>query len=195
MARPPHARERVLDAYEVILIDEGERAATLDATARAADVSKGGLLYHFASKDDLVAGLIQRLDDQLEADVTAMNTAPEGVVAYYLRTSVINDNPLEHPLDRCFIAVTRLAQGGDESAAEALRRVRARWADTIRPHVRDEAALALVMLVSDGLYFNNALDAGNLGGPVPRGHELDALIALVQTSSAPSEATGSAAAV
>ena len=53
MSRPPHARESVLDAFEAILIDEGERAATMDATARAAGVSKGGLHYHFGSKDAL----------------------------------------------------------------------------------------------------------------------------------------------
>ena len=57
MSRPPHARESVLDAFEAILIDEGERAATMDATARAAGVSKGGLLYHFASKDALESGV------------------------------------------------------------------------------------------------------------------------------------------
>ncbi|WP_337479241.1 TetR family transcriptional regulator [Microbacterium yannicii] len=50
MSRPPLAREKVLDAFERILIDEGERAATMDAAARAAGVSKGGLLYHFASR-------------------------------------------------------------------------------------------------------------------------------------------------
>ncbi len=33
MARPPLARERVLDAFEEILISSGERTATLDATA------------------------------------------------------------------------------------------------------------------------------------------------------------------
>ncbi|MES2867584.1 MAG: TetR family transcriptional regulator, partial [Actinomycetota bacterium] len=61
MARPPLARERVLDAFEEILISSGERTATLDATAKAAAVSKGGLLYHFASKDDLADGMIERL--------------------------------------------------------------------------------------------------------------------------------------
>jgi AcrR family transcriptional regulator len=52
----------VLDAFERLLIDEGERAATMDAAARAAGVSKGGLLYHFASKDALEGALIDRLD-------------------------------------------------------------------------------------------------------------------------------------
>jgi len=45
------ARDRVLDAYETLLIESGPAATTLDAVAAAARVSKGGLLYHFASKD------------------------------------------------------------------------------------------------------------------------------------------------
>ena len=42
------------------------------------------------------------------------------------------------------------------------------------------ASLDLVMLVSDGLYFNNALAGGSIPGPVPRVAEMDALIALVE---------------
>src|SRR5690606_13182471 len=43
----PAARAKVLDAFVSILLEHGERAATLDAVAAAAGVSKGGLLYHF----------------------------------------------------------------------------------------------------------------------------------------------------
>ncbi|MGN6428010.1 MAG: TetR/AcrR family transcriptional regulator, partial [Leifsonia sp.] len=48
------ARDRILDAFEELLAEHSERAATLDAVAAKAGVSKGGLLYHFASKDALV---------------------------------------------------------------------------------------------------------------------------------------------
>ncbi|MEA2177259.1 MAG: hypothetical protein QOG77_556, partial [Solirubrobacteraceae bacterium] len=44
-------RDRLIDAFENLLVTVGSRAATLDAVAAAADVSKGGLLYHFPSKD------------------------------------------------------------------------------------------------------------------------------------------------
>lgn len=179
MSRPPHARERVLDAFETILIEDGERTATLDATAKSAGVSKGGLLYHFASKEDLVAGMIARLERLVEEDLVDQAAAVDGPVAYYLRTSVMED----HPLDRALVAVSRLAQGGSTEAAAALRQTRSSWGDAIRPHVRDETALDLVLLVSDGLYFNNALDATEpepgLAGPVPTGSQLDGLIALV----------------
>lgn len=180
MSRPPHARESVLDAFAGILIDDGERAATMDATARAAGVSKGGLLYHFGSKDALETGVIERLDALVTDDITAMAEADEGAIAYFLRSSVMENDPL----DRAILATARLAQGGNASAAKALRDVRRRWGDALRPHTKDAASLDLVMLVSDGLYFNNALAGGSIPGPVPRGADMDALIALVLSAAA-----------
>lgn len=176
MSRPPLARERVLDAFERILIDEGERAATMDATARAAGVSKGGLLYHFASKEALESGLIERMDALVADDVERMRAAPEGAVAYMLRTSVMHGDPL----DRAIVAASRLAQSGSAAASAALRRTREQWEEAIRPHVRDRAGLDLVMLVSDGLYFSNALSEHDTPGAVPAGADLAALVALVE---------------
>ncbi|HWI29978.1 MAG TPA: TetR/AcrR family transcriptional regulator [Microbacterium sp.] len=176
MSRPPHARESVLDAFEAILIDDGERSATLDATARAAGVSKGGLLYHFGSKEALEAGLIERLGRLVDVDIEAITTAPEGPVAYFLRSSAMQNDPL----DRALIATSRLAQGGNAAASATVREVRLRWEDALRPHTKDATALDLVMLVSDGLYFNNALEGGSVPGPVPEGAAMDALIALVE---------------
>ncbi len=180
MARPPHARESVLDAWERLLIDAGERAATLEATARAAGVSKGGLLYHFGSKDALESALLERLRMLVDADVTAIRSAPEGGVAYFLRTSVMADDAL----DRAVIAASRLAQGGSEAAAAALADMRERWSQALEPLVRDETARDIVLLLSDGLYFNNAL-AGAVAANLPRGKDLDALIARVVAATAP----------
>lgn len=175
MPRPPLAREKVLDAYEALVIADGERSATLEAVARAAGVSKGGLLYHFASKEELEAGLLARLDTLTTQDLERMQGAAEGPVAYYVRTSVMEDDAL----DRALIAASRLAQGGSAAAGDQLRRTRRRWAEAIRPHVRDDASLDLVMLVSDGLYFNNSLDLNGPDRLVPRGAELSDLITLV----------------
>lgn len=178
MSRPPLAREKVLDAFEAILVTTGERAATMDATARAAGVSKGGLLYHFASKEALEAGILDRLHVLVDEYVAQLTGASEGPVASFLRSSVMQNVPL----DRAILATARLAQGGSATAGDALRDVREQWAEALRPHVKDEAALDLVMLVSDGLFFNNALADGSIPGPVPQGAAMDALVALVEES-------------
>lgn len=181
MPRPPLARERVLDAFEAIVIAEGERTATLEATAKAAGVSKGGLLYHFGSKDELETGLLERLQALTITDLERMTADPDGPVAYYVRTSVMEDDAL----DRALIATSRLAQGGSAAAGDMLRRTRRLWEDAIRPHVRDVASLDLVMLLSDGLYFNNSLDLNGREHLVPRDEQLRDLIALVLRVTAP----------
>ncbi|MDD0859232.1 TetR/AcrR family transcriptional regulator [Arthrobacter alpinus] len=58
MTTQTSTRERILGAYEDLLIVDGPRMATLDAVAAAAGVSKGGLLYHFKSKEALTEALL-----------------------------------------------------------------------------------------------------------------------------------------
>lgn len=53
-------RSQLLDAAEAIVAQEGARNLTLDAVAARSGISKGGLLYHFRSKEDLAAAMIER---------------------------------------------------------------------------------------------------------------------------------------
>ena len=77
---PEHTstRDRILSAYEELLINEGPRGATLDAVTALAGVSKGGLLYHFKNKEALAAGPDHRLRELAAADLERMRTDPEG---------------------------------------------------------------------------------------------------------------------
>jgi AcrR family transcriptional regulator len=54
----PSSREKILDAAVQVAIRDGILAMTLDAVAKEARVSKGGLIYHFKSKDDLIAAML-----------------------------------------------------------------------------------------------------------------------------------------
>jgi len=55
------ARERILEAACVVAERSGVAALTLGAVAAEAEVSKGGLLYHFPSKEALLSGMVDRL--------------------------------------------------------------------------------------------------------------------------------------
>src|SRR3954454_19308802 len=77
--QPTDARTRILDAAEAIVREKGVAGLTLDAAAREAGVSKGGLLYHFSSKESLLTGLLARLAEFVTEDFTANVAAqPEG---------------------------------------------------------------------------------------------------------------------
>jgi AcrR family transcriptional regulator len=53
-------RDKMLDAAEIVVERQGIANLTLDAVAAEAGISKGGLLHHFPSKDQLVEALVVR---------------------------------------------------------------------------------------------------------------------------------------
>jgi AcrR family transcriptional regulator len=63
------ARERLLDAAERVVTESGATHLTLDAVAKSAGVSKGGLLYHFPSKEALLEGMLSRHFHDVDAEV------------------------------------------------------------------------------------------------------------------------------
>ncbi|MNO43042.1 HTH-type transcriptional regulator MtrR [compost metagenome] len=54
-------REAILKAATDIIRSQGVEHLTLDAVAQEAGVSKGGLLYHFPNKEELIQGMVQGL--------------------------------------------------------------------------------------------------------------------------------------
>ena len=53
-------RDRILDAAEAVILESGGKSFTLDAVAERAGISKGGLVYSFATKDKLVYAALER---------------------------------------------------------------------------------------------------------------------------------------
>ena len=60
-------REVLLDAAEDLIVERGAAGVSLDKVAARAGVSKGGLLYHFPSKNALAQALIQRMVESMHA--------------------------------------------------------------------------------------------------------------------------------
>ena len=60
-------KDALLDAAEALLWEQGTQALTLTAVADRAGVSKGGLLYHFPTKEALIRGLVARLIEEFDA--------------------------------------------------------------------------------------------------------------------------------
>jgi AcrR family transcriptional regulator len=78
-------RDRILDAAEDLICASGIAGFTLDAVAQAAGVSKGGLLYHFGSKDSLISGLQRRMALRLEQSLRDAECRGEPVLEAFIR--------------------------------------------------------------------------------------------------------------
>ncbi len=177
------SRDRILDAYEDVLAVEGERYATLDAVAAKAGVSKGGLLYHFPSKDRLACALCDRLLALAADDVEEMRTAPDGPARYYIRSSHYAGTPL----DRTLVAVSRLQQAGDNHARAVIETVSANWLNLLHDTLGDLDVARAVKLIGDGLYYSALHRA--LGGHAVQAQQDDGLLAIIDRITANSDAT------
>ena len=155
---PEHTstRDRILHAYEELLINEGPRGATMDAVIALAGVSKGGLLYHFKNKEAMSTALIARLKELADVDMKAMNEDPEGPSRYLVRESVY----VGSALDRALISVARLAQASDQEASAVLEHIHSKWMDLILEEVGHPAIARAIVLLGDGLYYNEGLPGG-----------------------------------
>ena len=84
---PAARRLAILEAAIAVFAQHGFDAATTDDIARAAGLSKGGLYWHFKSKDEILAAILMRIFDQ-ELDVLQQLIAGAGAVAPRLREMV-----------------------------------------------------------------------------------------------------------
>jgi AcrR family transcriptional regulator len=88
--QPELVRQQLLDVTLQIVATEGAHAVTLDAVARRAQVTKGGLQHHFPSKQALLDTLFDTLfhdfEAQLQEAVAAEEDTPGRHARAYIKT-------------------------------------------------------------------------------------------------------------
>ena len=172
----PTQREVILDAFQDLIVEVGAANVTLEAAAARGGVSKGGLLYHFPSKSDLFAGLVDRLREAIDRAIADAPDDPVDLVHWYIgaATDVVDSE------NTLWLALFAATDAVDDDVAALLGDLFARYSLPLAalPPVVGEH----VRLVGDGLYFNAVV-----GGPLPTAEHLTQIIdSLVRSISAPS---------
>jgi|JI10StandDraft_1071094.scaffolds.fasta_scaffold28170_6 AcrR family transcriptional regulator len=160
----PSSRERILDTFEQVLLDDGAGSATLDAVAERAGISKGGLIYHFPSKAALLAGLVERLMTRVDEIVAAAPDEPAELIRWYL--SYDPSDPVELAVWRSLLAAIHAV---DDGLAQAISDAFVRFTRPLA--VLDPFLAEQVRLIGDGLYLNALV-----GAPPPSPEHLERII-------------------
>ena len=145
---------------------DGAQKLTLDAVAAQSGVSKGGVLYHFATKRSLVDGLLERWLEDFDGRLEA---AGDDILDEYVRCSDLSDEDPD-------VAATEFGMlAGMIDDPEVLAAVRAfqdKWMARMLEGGIDPADAWMVRLAADGLWY-----ADLLGLAAPRGDDRRALLA------------------
>jgi AcrR family transcriptional regulator len=150
---PARTKDRLLDAAGVVVRRDGAQALTLDAVAAEAEVSKGGLLYHFKSKRELVEGMIDRWMAEFQREIDA---ADPNFVRGWVRAS----DPAGEELGMLAALVA------DPALLVAVRSQYRIWQDRVEREGGDPVDATVARLAADGLWLAELLGLGPPTGEV-----------------------------
>lgn len=151
-------RDRILGALRVVLARGGSSAATLEAVAAEAAVSKGGLLYHFPSKQALYEGLVAQTRASVEAELGTL-THPEEVVRRYLEYVAPRDEH-ERGFILALINALQETRTGSEvvtdepDLSDVFGQIFAAWEEPVRAAIGDPITAEIVLQVGNGWYLS-----------------------------------------
>jgi AcrR family transcriptional regulator len=154
--RATNSRERMLDAAEAVVIERGVNDMTLEAVAVRAGVSKGGIFYHFPSKDALVQAMVLRIASMVRerfAAELAVEPAGRGRHARALLRLMMDRHGSLFPRLQRVAAPLLAAMASNPSLLNPMRRFyhgvrRGMLADGLPPEVS-----WLILATLDGLKF------------------------------------------
>jgi len=138
---PLETSQRILEAACALVVRDGYANLTLDAVAREANVSKGGLLYHFPSKRALLEGMVQHRCQQFEQDVQRHLQRETGRGRWLRAIIRASCEPKEIPLQEGAAIFAVLAN--DPELLELVRQHRRRFEERIEEDGLDPEQAAL----------------------------------------------------
>ena len=132
-------RAQLLDAAEAVVAEQGVRALTLDAVAARSGISKGGLLYHFRSKEDLAAAMIERSIAWFDAALVEAGAGESDAKGRFTRAYV-----------KASLGMTPLTGAGFDNLCAAITTALLSFPERLGP-VQDQGARTQADVERDGL--------------------------------------------
>ena len=146
----PSSRETMLDAAVAVALEQGASKLTLDAVAKRAGASKGGVMYNFPTKEALLEALLERLTSHNRAASESIAAALPDEPGRALKAYVMNSVREPDEDDRVSGALVAVVNG----SPELLQRVAGYFAkrfDVISSDVGFDRA-ALTHVATEGLW-------------------------------------------
>lgn len=174
-------QETLLHSAKRVVARDGVIKLTLDAVAQEAGVSKGGVLYHFPTKNALVVAMMDSdirqwkkavaecRDAEIEAGglpeagrtIRAYVSATEGVCEE--KTDHRGEAPGDDDMEHWFTKSSEVRAGmiaaiaGDHLLLDKFRDTFAAWQTQLESDGVDTATATLIRLAADGLFFVDML--------------------------------------
>lgn len=144
-------KERILNEANKVIANKGLNCFTLEEVAREAGISKGGLLYHYPSKDKLIKALIEYHMDQFECQIISANWL----------TSFIKEQFNQNKTGTNTMAGFLAAIAMNQELLEPVREKRKEWFHNVS-NMEDPIMAMIICFACYGIAFSNLFGLGDL---------------------------------
>jgi len=162
-------REHILDAAEICFAHTGFHRTTMQDICREAAVSPGALYVYFASKEDLIAGLVERDRADFAERFAEVSAAPDFMRAlsdlghHYFTEEPAHKRTLGLEIGLESIRNPRVGEiyrSVDRFVEESFEKLFAKLAEEgrIAPDLDIPTVTKLFSMIGDGLFMRRALD-------------------------------------
>lgn len=152
-------RSKLLNAAHSIVLAKGIVNLTLEEVARAAHVSKGGLLYHFPSKESLVQAMLDRALTSFEQQIARLrgeDRTPGSWLRAYIRASLQDLGRTENDLPTIGSALLASLGTNPALANPYMEHLRT-WIQQATGDGLDPWMAQTIRLAVDGLWMHDSL--------------------------------------
>ncbi len=162
-------RERILDAAELCFARAGFHRSTMQDICKEAGISPGALYVYFASKEDLIAGIVERDRAKLASQLAELSQAPDLLASL---AKLGEHYTIEEPQYKRVLgieiggeatrnpAVGAIFRSVDEYCRQSFEQVieRAQQAGKIKPEDDARTVAEVLSVMGDGLFWRRAVD-------------------------------------
>lgn len=146
-------KERLLINAAKIIYEEGIQKLTIDYLAKTSDITKGGVLYHFENKGNLLLQMnemaIKKFEDTLNRYISNLSGTSLFTRAYAYATLYFLKNPETALLPAVFISSLE-----DEKSFELWEKTSENWEQKFQNDSGDSGENLKLQLICDGIWFS-----------------------------------------
>lgn len=157
MAR--ETKGKILEAAARVAVARGVQNLTMDAVAAEAGVSKGGVFYHFASKENLLLGMVNALVEITEERIRVSQVADKergSWVRGFIEACLTKDDESVGSVGRLSVAFLTAA-ANDTNLLKPMVERQAEWRQNLNTSGIDPVLAHIIRLAADGLWINDVM--------------------------------------
>lgn len=151
-------RDEILMAAARVIKNKSVLNFTLEAVAKEAGISKGGLLYHFPNKNALMQGMVERPLEAFKKALDAFIRRDTSDSGKWSRAYATESMMMSDDMKLLWTSALTAVMALNPDLLKPLREMNRKWMELVQSDGIDPLDGVLILLIAEGLWYMDLFD-------------------------------------